>query len=163
MYLRNIFCIHLHTVPGEGLEELEKIFKYSTDYKKFRLTIKHASFVENYILDKLEIIEKNKSFFTRKDLVKILRLLEAKAYLTEVQSHDIVSFAEGDVPRHEIEQKKAVNAKEVEKSEDFGHEPTDEEDYDRALTLEAEEQKKRDADFERNRRYSEIRKMADDI
>jgi hypothetical protein len=171
MYLRNIYSVHLHTVPGKGVEEVQKIFDYSTAYKKFRLTISHASFVENYIIDKLEAIESSKTYFTTKDLVKILRILRGRAYLSEEQSNDIVSFTLGKVPSHkeepeeelekETEEKKETKETKKIKESDAWEESIDL-DYDMAAADDLS-QKKVDADLERSRRYEEIRKMSDNI
>lgn len=162
---KNIFSARLHSVPGKGAKELEKIFNYSSDFKKFRLTIRHASFVQKYILEKLAEIENKKTFFTKRELEMILRNLKNSAYITEEQAGDIMSFANGATPKHEIASEKTVEDEEARKIEKKKMPGKSLGDYELAVAASNDLSKNSDADMnmEKWKREQELRRMAEDI
>lgn len=161
---KNIFSVHLHSVPGKGMEELEKIFKYSHEFK----STNHQKYLAwSYISSLIKEIEDKNGFFYKKDLKKILLSVERQKILSKKQCDDIMLISGGGTPEHEIEPEEKAEPEESKKTEksEVPEKPVD--DYDLAAAannddLLSAERQEREANLEKLRRDEELREMAKD-
>lgn len=179
---------HRRPHPGEGIKDLEGIFKYSFDFKKLKkssgLTNVNEYQAQKYLIKKLEEAESKKGFFDERDFELAMRSLVKQGILTAEQSDGIFTLARGNKLAYkeelEEEKEKTKESKETEELETrddlFSSRSSDEKDYERGLLNEAQDEADAKENAERvaasiraraaaikAAREQEIRDMGEDI